>query len=57
MITKIEGYIFDLDGTIYTGERALPGAVELVAKLRQRGKKILFVSNNLWSRARPMHIN
>ena len=45
MITKIEGYIFDLDGTIYTGERALPGAVELVAKLRQRGKKILFVSN------------
>ena len=45
MISKIEGYIFDLDGTIYIGESPLPGAVELVAKLRRDGKKILFVSN------------
>jgi arabinose operon protein AraL len=45
MITKIEGYIFDLDGTIYIGESPLPGAIELVAKLRRGGKKILFVSN------------
>lgn len=45
MLTIIEGYIFDLDGTIYTGENALPGAVELVAKLRQLGKKTLFISN------------
>jgi arabinose operon protein AraL len=45
MTTKNEGYIFDLDGTIYTGEEALPGAVELIAKLRQKGNKILFVSN------------
>lgn len=45
MIAKIEGYIFDLDGTIYTGENPLPGAVQLITKLRQRGKKALFVSN------------
>jgi arabinose operon protein AraL len=45
MITKIDGYIFDLDGTIYTGDDALPGAVQLITKLRQRGKKTLFVSN------------
>lgn len=40
-----EAYIFDLDGTIYMGEHALPGAVELVSKLRQMGKKTLFISN------------
>jgi arabinose operon protein AraL len=45
MSPQINGYIFDLDGTIYTGERVLPGAVELVTKLRQKARKTLFVSN------------
>jgi arabinose operon protein AraL len=40
------GSIFDLDGTIYRGERALPGAVEALATLRQRGLATVFVSNN-----------
>lgn len=42
---RIDGFVFDLDGTVYLGERALPGAVEAIAELRRRGKKILFVSN------------
>ncbi|MEW5718762.1 MAG: HAD-IIA family hydrolase [Chloroflexota bacterium] len=42
---RVDGFIFDLDGTIYLGEAALPGAVECVRELRQRGKKIIFVSN------------
>ncbi|GGM05209.1 HAD-IIA family hydrolase [Nakamurella endophytica] len=41
-----DGYVFDLDGTIYLGDDLLPGARELVAGLRQRGAKVLFVSNN-----------
>ena len=41
----VDGFIFDLDGTIYLGERTLPGAAECVRELRQRGKKIIFVSN------------
>ena len=45
MPTMIEAYIFDLDGTIYTEKHALPGAIELVSRLRQLGKKTLFVSN------------
>lgn len=40
------GYIFDLDGTIYLGEQVLPGAVETLATLRTIGAKILFLSNN-----------
>lgn len=42
---RIDGFIFDLDGTIYLGEKALPGAVECVAELRRRGKRVLFISN------------
>ena len=42
---KIDGFVFDLDGTVYLGEKALPGAVEAIAELRRRNKKTLFVSN------------
>ncbi len=42
---KIDGFIFDLDGTIYLGEEALPGAVDLIAELRRKNKKVLFVTN------------
>src|ERR671933_1318372 len=41
-----EGYIFDLDGTIYLGDALLPGARRLVAAFRQLGKRVLFLSNN-----------
>src|SRR5439155_26230316 len=42
---SIDGFILDLDGTVYLGENALPGAVDGIAELRRRGKRILFVSN------------
>ena len=45
----IDGFVFDLDGTIYLGEDALPGAPETIAALRRQGKQILFVSN------KPLH--
>ena len=41
-----EGYIFDLDGTIYLGDELLPGAKRLILKLRELGKKVVFLSNN-----------
>jgi arabinose operon protein AraL len=41
----VDGFIFDLDGTVYLGEAALPGAVEGIAELRRVGKRVLFVSN------------
>lgn len=41
-----EGYIFDLDGTIYLGDELLPGAGRLVQALRERGKRVVFLSNN-----------
>jgi len=41
----VDGFVFDLDGTVYLGEAALPGSVEGIKELRQRGKRTLFVSN------------
>lgn len=45
MHRTLDGFVFDLDGTVYLGEAALPGAVETIAQLRAMGKRVLFVSN------------
>jgi len=39
-------FIFDLDGTLYREDVALPGAREAVAELRRRGHRVLFATNN-----------
>jgi len=41
-----DAYIFDLDGTVYLGEALLPQAGETITRLRQLGKRTLFLSNN-----------
>lgn len=41
----MDGILFDLDGTLYVGEQALPGAVEALAELRRRRIPLLFLSN------------
>lgn len=40
-----EGYIFDLDGTIYVGERLIDKANEVIDTLQAAGKKALFLTN------------
>ncbi len=48
---RIRGYLLDLDGTVYRGERAVPGAAEAIAELRARGRRVVFLSNKpLYSR-------
>jgi HAD superfamily hydrolase (TIGR01450 family) len=41
-----DGYIFDLDGTVYLGDVLLPGAAETLAALRAGGRRVAFLSNN-----------
>jgi NagD protein len=41
-----KGYIIDMDGVIYHGNRLLPGAKELVAWLLARDKSFLFLTNS-----------
>jgi len=48
----IQGYLLDLDGTVYLGDRLIPGADRAIAELRRRGRRIVFLSNKpLYSRA------
>jgi xylulokinase len=41
-----DGYVFDLDGTVYLGDTLLPGAAATIAALRARGRRTVFLSNN-----------
>lgn len=44
-VPAFAGYALDLDGTVYLDEVALPGAAEAIAALRDRGARIVFVTN------------
>jgi len=46
-------YLLDLDGTLYAGDRAIPGAPEALARLRNRGISYRLVTNTT-SRSRAM---
>jgi HAD superfamily hydrolase (TIGR01450 family) len=45
-IPLYDGYLFDLDGTVYLGDELLPGAYELITTVRELGRQTLFLSNN-----------
>lgn len=45
----INGYLLDLDGTVYLGERLIAGAGMAIETLRARGRKIVFLTN------KPLH--
>ncbi len=40
-----DGYVFDLDGTLYVGDDQVPGAAEAIAGLRAGGARIAFLTN------------
>ena len=39
-------WILDLDGVLWLSDEAIPGSADAVARLRARGDRVLFVSNN-----------
>jgi arabinose operon protein AraL len=40
-----KGFIFDLDGTVYLGDSLIPGADRVIRLLREKGRKVVFLSN------------
>lgn len=40
-----KGFIFDLDGTVYLGERLIPGADRVISRIRNTGRRVVFISN------------
>ncbi|MGF3496194.1 MAG: HAD-IIA family hydrolase [Methanolinea tarda] len=55
-ISELKGYLIDLDGTLYLGNLLIPGAIEYISSLRQKEKKILFLSNNS-AKSRTDYVN
>lgn len=52
MANRLQGVIFDLDGTVYRGHQLIPGARQTIEWLRRQAYPIVFVSNKpLQSRA------
>lgn len=41
----MKGFIFDLDGTIYLDEDIIPGVPEAIRSLKERGDKVVFLTN------------
>src|SRR5438309_4777715 len=39
-------WILDLDGVLWLGDETIPGSAAAVARLREGGERVLFVSNN-----------
>ena len=40
-----KGFIFDLDGTVYLSDNLIPGADRVIRFLREKGRKVVFLSN------------
>ena len=49
-----KGFICDMDGVIYHGNRILPGVVEFISWLQREGKEFLFLTNNSGSTPREL---
>ncbi len=45
-VRAYDGYLFDLDGTIYLGNELFPGIREMIETLRSEGRRTVFLSNN-----------
>jgi glycerol 3-phosphatase-2 len=43
---RYDALLFDLDGVIYRGDEAVPGAAEVLAELRGSGARLAFLTNN-----------
>jgi HAD superfamily hydrolase (TIGR01457 family) len=46
ILSHIRCFVLDMDGTVYLGDRLLPGALEFFEYLRNTGRDFLFLTNN-----------
>ena len=49
-----KGFICDMDGVIYHGNKILPGVAEFISWLQREGKECLFLTNNSGSTPREL---
>ncbi len=53
---KYQAFIFDLDGTIYRGEKLIPKAADTICELQKAGKEIRFISNKTTGSVDDYHL-
>lgn len=46
LLSEFDAALFDLDGTLFRGSTALPGAVDAVAEVARRGVAVEYLTNN-----------
>ena len=46
LLRRIKLYLFDMDGTLYQGDQLYPFTIDLLNKLKETGRKYLFMTNN-----------
>ena len=46
LLSRYDQLVLDLDGCVYVGDEATPGAVEAISSLREAGKRLAFVTND-----------
>jgi NagD protein len=54
-IKSKEGFIIDMDGVIYHGNKLLPGVTDFLAWLEESGKKYLFLTNSSERTPKELH--
>nr|XP_055032502.1 glycerol-3-phosphate phosphatase [Misgurnus anguillicaudatus] len=46
LLESVDSVLFDCDGVIWRGDQAIPGAPEVIKKLKKNGKRVFYVTNN-----------
>jgi 4-nitrophenyl phosphatase len=53
-LADARGFVFDLDGCVWTGDVLVPGAADVLALLRAQGRGVSFLTNNSRARAQTL---
>ncbi len=54
-LQSLRHFLLDMDGTVYLGEHAIPGAQVFIRYLRESGRRFLFLTNNSSTDAAHYH--
>ncbi|MCX7688986.1 MAG: HAD-IIA family hydrolase [Fimbriimonadales bacterium] len=46
LANRFDTFVFDLDGVVYRGQRALPHAAEVLNLLQESGRRVFYLTNN-----------
>ena len=53
-LRALRGFVFDLDGCVWTGDVLVPSVAEVLALLRAQGRRVSFLTNNSRARSATM---